>query len=249
MEDSRPKYIASCSFGKDSIATILLAIEHGEPLDEIVYCEVMFDSKTSAEVTEHRDFIYNTALPFFERAGIPVVIVRPDRTMKDFFYQKRGEKSKYCGKMLGFPMVGRCELNGSAKVKAIKAYWKRQPPGSMQYIGIAADEPRRLARMKPNSISLLQKYGVPESEAFEICKKAGLLSPIYEFTSRNGCFFCPNEKESALRHLRKYHPDLWNELLDMSRTENTIRSNFRVEESLLEIEERFSFEDSQLTLF
>lgn len=55
MEDSRPKYIASCSFGKDSIATILLAIEHGEPLDEIVYCEVMFDSKTSAEVPEHRD--------------------------------------------------------------------------------------------------------------------------------------------------------------------------------------------------
>ena len=39
----RPKFIASCSFGKDSLATILLAKEHGEPLDEAVYCEVMFD--------------------------------------------------------------------------------------------------------------------------------------------------------------------------------------------------------------
>ena len=29
-----PKHVASCSFGKDSIATILLALEHGEPLDE-----------------------------------------------------------------------------------------------------------------------------------------------------------------------------------------------------------------------
>ena len=38
-----PKHVASCSFGKDSIATILLALEHGEPLDEAVYCEVMFD--------------------------------------------------------------------------------------------------------------------------------------------------------------------------------------------------------------
>ena len=28
-----PAYIASCSFGKDSIATILLALEHDEPLD------------------------------------------------------------------------------------------------------------------------------------------------------------------------------------------------------------------------
>ena len=26
-------YIASCSFGKDSLATILLALENGEPLE------------------------------------------------------------------------------------------------------------------------------------------------------------------------------------------------------------------------
>lgn len=43
------KYIASCSFGKDSMATILLAREHNEPLDEIVYCEVMFDENISGE--------------------------------------------------------------------------------------------------------------------------------------------------------------------------------------------------------
>ena len=47
-----PKHVASCSFGKDSIATILLALEYGEPLDEVVYCEVMFDDATSGEVPE-----------------------------------------------------------------------------------------------------------------------------------------------------------------------------------------------------
>lgn len=249
MEQSRPKYISSCSFGKDSIATILLALQHEEPLDEVVYCEVMFDSETSGEIPEHRDFIYNVAIPFIEREGIPVVVVRPEKTMKDFFYQERGVKSKYCGKMLGFPMVGRCELNGSAKIKAIRRYWKKQPQGSMRYIGIAADEPRRLERMKPNSISLLQAYNVTEKEAFEICKKRGLLSPIYQFTTRSGCFFCPNAGESALRHLRVYHPALWEELLNMSQAENIIRKDFRVGESLLEIEERFLFEDSQISLF
>ena len=30
------KHILSCSFGKDSIATALLALQHGEPLDELV---------------------------------------------------------------------------------------------------------------------------------------------------------------------------------------------------------------------
>ena len=38
------KHILSCSFGKDSIATALLALQHGEPLDELVYCEVMFSA-------------------------------------------------------------------------------------------------------------------------------------------------------------------------------------------------------------
>ena len=31
---SRPKYVASCSGGKDSVATLLLAAQHNEPLDE-----------------------------------------------------------------------------------------------------------------------------------------------------------------------------------------------------------------------
>ena len=58
-------YIASCSFGKDSIATILLALEHKEPLDIVLFSEVMYDNKRgiSAEIPEHRDWIYNTAIP------------------------------------------------------------------------------------------------------------------------------------------------------------------------------------------
>ena len=64
----RPLHIAGCSFGKDSLAAILLAKEHGEPLDEAVYCEVMFDRDISGEVPEHRDFIYSTAIPALERS-------------------------------------------------------------------------------------------------------------------------------------------------------------------------------------
>ena len=41
------KHILTCSFGKDSIATALLALQHGEPLDELVYSEVMFSDTES----------------------------------------------------------------------------------------------------------------------------------------------------------------------------------------------------------
>ena len=77
---TRPKAVASCSFGKDSLATILLAVQHGEPLDEAVYCEVMFDDQISGEVPEHRDFIYGTAIPALERMGVRVVVLRSQQT-------------------------------------------------------------------------------------------------------------------------------------------------------------------------
>ena len=70
------RYLASCSFGKDSLAAILLAKKHGEPLDEAVYCEVMFDKTISGEVPEHRDFIYTKGIPALERMGIKVTVLR-----------------------------------------------------------------------------------------------------------------------------------------------------------------------------
>lgn len=66
-----PAYIASCSFGKDSIATILLALEHGEPLDAAVFSEVMFDHRRniSGEMPEHIEWIYSTAIPRLAALG------------------------------------------------------------------------------------------------------------------------------------------------------------------------------------
>ena len=57
---SRPKYVASCSGGKDSVATLLLAAQHNEPLDEAVFSEVMFDKDTSGEVPEPVSYTHLT---------------------------------------------------------------------------------------------------------------------------------------------------------------------------------------------
>lgn len=40
----------------------------------------------------------------------------------------------------------------------------------IQYIGIAADEPVRLKRLGSKQISLLDKYGITEEQAKDICK-------------------------------------------------------------------------------
>ena len=202
------KHILSCSFGKDSIATALLALQHGEPLDELVYCEVMFSEEISGELPEHNRFIHETAIPYFEQRGIPTRVLRSEKTYLSCFYHVV-TRGKTKGLLSGFPLSGRCTIQRDCKLPPIKAYQKALPPDTVQYIGIAADEPKRLARLKPGQISLLDKYHVAEPEARSICAAEGLLSPLYDFTKRGGCWFCPNASVSELRHLYYYHPDLW----------------------------------------
>ena len=122
-EKKNTLHIASCSFGKDSLATILLALEHGEPLDEAVYCEVMFDKRISGEVPEHRAFIYETAIPRLERLGVPVRVLRSDKTYLDLFAGTvtRGPKK---GLRRGFPLCGHCYVQRDCKLRPIRRYWR-----------------------------------------------------------------------------------------------------------------------------
>ena len=84
----KPKlYIASCSFGKDSIATILLALENNKPLDRVVFSEVMFDHENgiSGEIPEHIQWVYDTAIPKLESMGLKVDVVKDKQDYKSFF--------------------------------------------------------------------------------------------------------------------------------------------------------------------
>ena len=64
--------------------------------------------------------------------------------------------------MYGFPMVGKCDIN-KLKLRPIHKYLKQfEGKNIIQYIGIAADEPRRLKRLDSTHISLLDKYHYTE---------------------------------------------------------------------------------------
>lgn len=216
------KYIASWSGGKDSTASIILAHEHGEPLDEIIFSEVMFDKNISGELPEHIDFIKNKATPMFENWGYKVTVLHADRTYLDCFNMvtKRSKLPERNGKRRGFPLVGHCCI-GKLKVGPIKEYNKSQSDICI-YIGIASDELKRLERLKANQISLLAKYGYTEKETLELCKRYGLLSPIYKIYKRSGCWFCPNARDTQLRYLRTAHKELWNKLLELEDETNCI---------------------------
>lgn len=246
------RFIASCSFGKDSLATVILAHEHKEPLDEIIYCEVMFSKEISGEVPEHRDFIYNTAIPKLEAWGYKVTVIRGDITYLDSFNHVL-IKGKSEGKKRGFPSYRGCSINRDCKTRPIDRYWKSQSDTEIvQYIGIAIDEPERLKKLEgTNCTSLLAKYNYTESMAKKLCEKYGLFSPIYEFARRNGCWFCPNAGPKELKHLYQNHRELAEWLIKLEHSENLQPRGgiFNREGTPTQAFEPFYWEAAQMTIF
>lgn len=157
------------------------------------------------------------------------------------------------GLKTGFPMAGRCQINRSVKVQPIKDFLKGMKQEEYtQYIGIAVDEPERLERLRgTNRISLLEKYGYTEEMALELCKKYNLLSPIYDFAPRSGCWFCPNARYTELKHLRKYHRELWNKLLELEDRTDLIGNiwNTLTKKSMHDNEDMFFWEEAQMSIF
>ena len=199
-KDVKNKHVVACSGGKDSVATILTALKYNEPLDEVVWIEVMFDKETSGEVPEHRAFVYGSLKPFCEKNGIRFTILHSPKTYDDVFDQtfKRGKNT---GKKYGFARARGCFVNRECKLKAFKEYKRLQDSNIVFYIGIAADEPKRLERLNnKKEVSLLAKYGITEKDALDLCKENNLLSPVYEISRRNGCWFCPYTKDKELLH-------------------------------------------------
>lgn len=238
------RYLASCSFGKDSVAAILLAKKHGEPLDEAVYCEVMFDKTISGEVPEHRDFIYTRGIPALERMGVKVTVLRSEKTYVDLFTGRitRGPKK---GMVRSFPVCGKCYVQRDCKLNPILRYQKTLPPDTMQYIGYAKDEQERLLRLGGHQVSLLEKYNCTEQDAKELCRQAGLLSPVYQFADRGGCWFCPNAKRKELRHLYDHHPDLWARLLELQALPGKVSEKFNRTQRFSDIDAMFREEDQE----
>ena len=95
----------------------------------------------------------------------------------------------------------------------------------------------------------MEKYNCTEQDAKELCRQAGLLSPIYQFTNRGGCWFCPNAKRRELRHLYDHHPELWARMLELQALPGKATEKFNRTQQFSDIDAAFRQEDEQLDLF
>ena len=219
------KYVASLSFGKDSMAMLIKIKELGLPLDEVIYVDIMFDDNISGETPEMASFISKAEKILKEKFDIEVTHLR-GITFKEQFYKIK-QKGKHAGDNYGFPYTIGAWCNDRLKMQPIKEYMRKQKEQIIQYVGIAYDEPERYERLNHEThIAPLYDLKITEKEAMEICEKYDLLSPIYKTSFRGGCWFCPKQRLSQLKWLYQEHNDLWNILKDMEKDSfNTFRPN------------------------
>ena len=178
---SKPEYVLSLSYGKDSLACLGAIDELGLPLDRIVHAEVWATDTIHADYPEMVAFKEKADAIIKERWGITVEHFRSKHTYESAFYLKRGHtgrKSKFAGRIYGFPMVRGQWCLQQLKLPALAEATKGD---CVQYIGIASDEPARFGNLSEKKRSPLVEAGWTEQKCREWCEKNDLLSPIYNY--------------------------------------------------------------------
>ena len=234
------KYIASVSFGKDSLAMLLLILEKNKPLDEVIFYDTGMEFQAIYNIRD-------TVVRLLKEKGIKYTELKPKFPFEYVMFEKpvkhrNGTISKgysWCG--------GRCRWGTTEKNTIIKKYLKENYNDDYkEYVGIAYDEPNRI-KDDNKKIYLLYDLKFTEKDCLRYCYSKGYSweedgIDLYSILDRVSCWCCANKNLKELRAYYKYLPTYWNKLKELqSKTERPFRNN---KESIFDLEERFEKEES-----
>ena len=197
------KHIVQLSGGKDSTAMLLMMLERNMPVDEILFCD------TGMEFPAMYDHLQRVE----QYTGRKITRLKADKPFLYYFAEHVKEKGKgkcQCG--YGWP---RMWIRWCTRLmKQQPTAWYLKTAGDyIQYIGIAADEPKRHANITKNTVHPLYDWGITEKQALEYCYSKGFdWGGLYEKFRRVSCWCCPLQRISELGTLYHCYPELWQRL-------------------------------------
>ena len=238
------KYIASVSFGKDSLAMLLKLLEEGYPLDAVVF----YDTGMEFEAVYH---IRDRIKPTLSGENIEYVELHPS---EPFLYSMLQREVKYrnkSGTHIGYGWCGGiCRWGTARKTEEISRFKKSLHDTVIDYVGIAADETDRFEKAKANGKRLpLVEWNMTESDCLRYCHEHGYSwdeggVELYSILSRVSCWCCRNKNISELRNIYWELPQYWNRLKDL---QNQIQEPMKGSgKSVFDLERRFIIEKDWL---
>lgn len=242
------KFIASCSFGKDSLAMLLKLLELNYPLDEVVYFDIGVEfNSIKANVEKIK--------PILGAKSVKFTILEP----KDSFLYAMTEKPvmkrngelqngyKWCG--------GSARWGTTLKLEAIKKHSETYKEEMIvEYVGVAADERQRINRERnKNRIKIypLVEWEMTEKDCLEYCYSKGWHwnengYELYDLLDRVSCKYCRNKNLRELRNIYHFLPDIWQELKEL---QEKVQMPYKDGKTIQDLETRFLTEDSQMDIF
>ena len=188
---------------------------------------------------------------YAESKGIKCVQLKP---RNDFLYdmlirpktKRNGEQAcgdGWCG--------GNCRWGTFQKKEILDKYCKN----ALVYIGLAAEETKRIKKLEPNKYSPLVEGKMTEADCLEYCRNRGIkwlewserindYVDLYDILDRVSCWCCRNKNQWELYNIWYYFPNTyWKQLLEL---QSKISSPFRQPNkdgkygfTLFELQEKF----------
>lgn len=140
---------------------------------------------------------------------------RQNPVRKAFLHKSGAGARNSKSTIYGFPVSINRKGNWCTKLKTrfLESPTARGGKNIVEYLGIAADEPKRFGQLNDRKRAPLVEFGIEEGLCGLYCQYEGILAPSYETSCRDGCWMCHNQGVGQLRHLRKEYPELWELLL------------------------------------
>ena len=235
---------------------LLLMIERDMPIDAVITAD------TGMEFPEMYEHLARLDEHLYRERGIHMTVLRSEKSFEYLMFDDPKQKasaiqnrkelgvSQYGN---GWPSIQVRWCTGQLKTHLINKEVNRIKGqyDAIHYVGIAADEP---ARVKDERYPLVE-WGITEAEALKICYDRGYdWDGLYEIYNRCSCWCCPLQRIDELRKLRRHHPELWERLMDIDRRalaqfgRNPL-GQFKEGWTVADLEQRFAFEDDQLSMF
>lgn len=231
--------IVSFSGGKDSTAMLLMMVEKGMPIDEIIFCDTGVEFPAMYDhIKQVEEFIKRPITILKEPHGFEYWLLDHEYYSR---YRKTEEITFKKGRSWPRPRARWCTK--TLKTGLTDSYLRNKygKGNYVQYIGIAYDEPQRHKNMPQNVIHPLYDWRITEAEALRYCYAKGFTwGGLYEIFGRVSCWLCPLQRIDGLRKLRKHFPDLWKKLQDLDKK---TRTDFRNDYSMEMLEQKFIKED------
>lgn len=224
------KHIVQFSGGKDSTCMLLLMLERGMQVDDIIFCDT---SMEFPQMYEHIDKVEH----YIGRKITRLKAENSFEYMMHDYTKTKGERLGQKGNGWATMLVRWCTIYHKQNVQ--QKYTKGI--NHISYIGIAADEPKRHRCIQKHQRHPLFRLGNHRKHGIvNLLQTWVYMGGLYEDFGRVSCWCCPLKSLNELRVLYHKYPALWEKLKEL---DSKSWNQFRADYSVQQLEEKFQRED------